>query len=268
MQESISLWRQDVRQEILSEITAWPCRRNDPSAFEDGATQRPVAIFGWLRHLLDMPTSLPNAEVESWALHRIGRERLEGLVSAMELVQYVKRPLPGYRLGDGELFRHSLNVAEAARGAASALGYPAPEQAYAAALMHDVGKVVLDAHVSSETDRVMHLIWKHRRRLCQVESALLGIDHPSAGALLAWRWGLPEEIVQAVRGHHHPGKDLLAAIVNLSHALFPQGRVGLSSMGYQTAPLEAIRALGLSMAEMGRLRSVVAGVMERARPGG
>jgi putative nucleotidyltransferase with HDIG domain len=95
---------------------------------------------------------------------------------------------------------HAQAVARAAERLGQAISPTDSDDLIAAALVHDIGKLVLararpdfagvtDAHTSPE-ERVRQ------------ERHILGVDHASLGGLLLDRWGLPERLVGAVAGHH------------------------------------------------------------------
>jgi RNA polymerase sigma factor (sigma-70 family) len=83
----------------------------------------------------------------------------------------------------GEFWDHSVACALAARALAERYPDINPESAFVAGLLHDVGALLLE----------------NPRDPRNGTSA-----HAQAGAWLASRWGLPEEIVQAIRWHHDP----------------------------------------------------------------
>jgi putative nucleotidyltransferase with HDIG domain len=96
---------------------------------------------------------------------------------------------------------HALAVSRAAVRLAREADVGARDDVLVAALLHDVGKLVLSrarqdypaetqAHAETPEERV--------RR----EQRALGMDHAALGALLLRRWGLPEGLVTAVADHH------------------------------------------------------------------
>jgi HD-like signal output (HDOD) protein len=80
------------------------------------------------------------------------------------------------------------------------------DAAVAAALLRDVGQVVLAQGLTAEYRRVV----QHARRegvpLPAAEAELLGATHADVGACLLGLWGLPEPIVELVRHHHTPDR--------------------------------------------------------------
>jgi HD-like signal output (HDOD) protein/ActR/RegA family two-component response regulator len=92
------------------------------------------------------------------------------------------------------------------------------DEAFTAALVHDVGKIVLALGMP---DRFASAIAESRssgRPFHVVEEELLGISHAEVGAYLLGVWGLPFSIVETTAYHHRPGRvaegrcDVLAAV--------------------------------------------------------
>ncbi|HEY1555371.1 MAG TPA: HDOD domain-containing protein [Kofleriaceae bacterium] len=76
--------------------------------------------------------------------------------------------------------------------------------AFAAALLHDVGHIVLGLGMGAAYRRVLARAETTRQPLHVVERELLHLTHADVGACLLDLWGLPRSIVEAVRYHHDP----------------------------------------------------------------
>ncbi|MGH9343498.1 MAG: HDOD domain-containing protein [Terriglobia bacterium] len=93
-----------------------------------------------------------------------------------------------------------------------------------AALLHDVGKLVLAAQMPDYFARVLSEARERERPAFEIELELAGVTHAEIGAYLLGLWGLPSAIVEAVAHHHAPGRvpqqgiDALAS-VHIAHAL-------------------------------------------------
>ena len=95
---------------------------------------------------------------------------------------------------------HSLAVARAVERLASITRPFETEDFVAAALLHDVGKLLLaQARPDYVPPTSARCTPEERARQEQRE---LGVDHASLGGLLLERWGLPEGLVNAVFRHH------------------------------------------------------------------
>ena len=133
------------------------------------------------------------------------------------------------------LWTHSVTAATAAKLLAKRVKYPQSETAFTAALMHDVGKIILARFVPQGLAEIVETIEKEQLAMYDAEKKVLGLSHPALGAWVLGRWGLPAPIVEAVEFHHHPtraqnGFDL-AGIVYLANILAHRSGIGYSGDG-------------------------------------
>ncbi len=75
---------------------------------------------------------------------------------------------------------------------------------YTLGLLHDLGKVALDAFRSAEVDKVLAIIERQRLPWSLAEAEVLRFDHGFVGEQLLLFWGLPEAMAKAVAFHHEP----------------------------------------------------------------
>ena len=103
-----------------------------------------------------------------------------------------------------KLWEHSLRTASIARVIAKAEGLARDDadNAYIAALLHDVGKLVLNAHCAEEYLVILRQVREQNRCVADVEAEVLGLTHAQVGAYLLGLWGLPTDVVHAVARHH------------------------------------------------------------------
>lgn len=167
------------------------------------------------------------------AVMRIGFKRLKTILLASSAAGPLMSRLNGYRLGAGELWRHSLATAVTAEWLSRRLEFRQTEEVYASGLLHDIGKLLLDQYVLSDYSQMEIFIHQYRMPLWMVEEKLLGIDHARVGGLIAEKWQFPIELIDAIRHHHVPSlarsNHKLPAIINLANAIasriihFPNG---------------------------------------------
>jgi len=102
------------------------------------------------------------------------------------------------------LWGHSMRTGAMARTIAQHEALPKDEAdyAYIAALLHDVGKLLMEAHCPEECLRVYDVVRAENRRVAEVEAEQLGLTHAEVGAYLLGLWGLPTQVVHAVADHH------------------------------------------------------------------
>jgi putative nucleotidyltransferase with HDIG domain len=78
------------------------------------------------------------------------------------------------------------------------------DTAVVAALLHDVGKLVLASKAQDRFGRILARAKAEGRPLYRVEEELWGITHAEVGAYLMGLWGLPTQVTEAIAYHHSP----------------------------------------------------------------
>ncbi|MGO9096051.1 MAG: HDOD domain-containing protein [Bryobacteraceae bacterium] len=73
-----------------------------------------------------------------------------------------------------------------------------------AALLHDVGQLVLAMRLPEQFALALETACETGRSLHSVERELNGVTHAEAGGFLLGLWGLPRAVVDAVTHHHRP----------------------------------------------------------------
>jgi len=179
------------------------------------------------------------------AIVRVGGARLLANAIADTMSDEMNAALPGYGLGPGELWQHSVAssyVAEVVRSTSSAA---VGREVVTTAMLHDLGKIVVTKLAPG--DALARLVAR-TGDVTEAERELLDVDHGELGVALARLWKLPEVIVEAIGGHHHPGDSIAAhALVvanNVAHKLVP---VGPDRGWPETLVATSLDALGLEL---------------------
>lgn len=181
----------------------------------------------------------------------LGFNTIRSLLLAASVQRAVGGEVKGYDLAQGELWKHSIICAMTARSIARRVGFPGVEQAFIAGLIHDIGKVILSMHVASQFEELMTIVSEQKLNFSQAEKQLFGADHAEIGGLVAERWNLPEDLVDAIAHHHlieEPAElKTITAVVHVADALCLMLGLGLGSDGllYQVNS-QAVEMLGLS----------------------
>ncbi len=133
---------------------------------------------------------------------------------------------PSFDLEEGDLWRHSIAAALAANLLRSAAEPEIPAEVFTAALLHDLGKLVLSRFIDFD-----HREWLRQAREGGGQSGLgaeqevLEVNHGELGGLIAHHWGLPDSIAWPIQYHHEPEQapgeepDLGCYAVNLANLL-------------------------------------------------
>ena len=179
----------------------------------------------------------------------LGLKRLIQMVIAACVSAIMDKPVPGYDLPPGELWRHSIAVSVAAEGLVKELKVDAGEEIFTAALLHDVGKLVLGEFVKDDFKQIETAV-SEGIAFETAETIVLGTNHADTGAQILTNWSLPDEIVNAVRWHHAPEKaqqtSTMLDIVHVANFMSMMIGVGIGRDGLQHQPsVEVSDRLGL-----------------------
>lgn len=133
------------------------------------------------------------------AIARIGSARAVNLVLAGGVAQAFTPRNDWER----SLWIHALEVAVMAREIAAALPTldVTPGTAYAAGLLHDIGRFVMFQEAPDELRDIDNGTWTDHRQLLDTELDICGIGHCLVGSLACKRWRLPEPLIEAIALH-------------------------------------------------------------------
>ena len=193
------------------------------------------------------------------AVMRLGFSRIRTLVLGVEVSGNLMASLPGYRLGMGDLWNHSVATAMASQWFARALSYPNPEDAYVAGLLHDMGKLMLDQFALADYERLYDLVFRYNLTLYQVEQKLFDINHAQVGGIMAGKWNFPVTLIDAIQHHHSPNlaktNPNLASIVNIGNALCPIDSAAGTRLGKKEIHPTSILYLKLDPEKLEKMRT-------------
>ena len=189
----------------------------------------------------------------------LGMNKIKQLVIASCVGAVMDGPIPGYDLPAGELWRHSIAVSVTAEGLIRELESGAAEDIFTAALVHDVGKLILGQFIQDDLSAIQAAAGDNVSFEI-AEKEVLGIDHAEIGARVLSHWSLPEELVHAVRWHHDPDgaevQNRTTDIVHVANVLCLMMGIGVGREGLQYEPSPNVtRRLGLKPFHLERVAS-------------
>jgi putative nucleotidyltransferase with HDIG domain len=110
---------------------------------------------------------------------------------------------------------------------------------FTAALLHDVGKMVLGRYVKED---IAEIDGEDMQDVpfVQVERSMFGTDHAEIGANILRRWSFPPAMITAVRWHHDPDAapkpGHLIDVVHVADVLCLMSGIGVGREGLQYRP--------------------------------
>lgn len=134
----------------------------------------------------------------------LGHKNLVRIIQTAGISRLFKKQVPGYTAAAKELWEHSVAVALMSQILARKILKREDETLYLAALLHDVGKVIMGEFVHNSFDRIMSLVTQHKYSFLEAEEAVIGINHAELGGRIATYWHYPPQIVAALAYHHRP----------------------------------------------------------------
>jgi putative nucleotidyltransferase with HDIG domain len=145
-------------------------------------------------------------------------------------------------------------------------------EAFVCGLLHDLGKVALDAALPKSFSRVVEAAELLRGNIADIERQVIGIDHMVVGKRLAEQWALPASIRESIWLHglvpaalpgtvQHPR---LVNLVTLADAIVREQHIGWSgNYSYSAGKNSLIEAIGLTPEQV---TSAVTGLVEHIEP--
>lgn len=118
-------------------------------------------------------------------------------------------------------WRHGIAAAVCARELANTTDCN-PDHAYTAALLHDIGRLVLATQFPSPYAAALAYQAEHACPVLEAEQTVLGLDHTTVGHAMTRHWNFPIEFQDAIADHHAPrmpDEDPLTTTVRMANAL-------------------------------------------------
>lgn len=172
------------------------------------------------------------------ALVVVGNDVLKDIIVTSSSAKFYKGAVgEGYKLEEGELWKHSVAVAIMARHLAKRVKGLDPGNAYTAGLLHDIGKRFLSSFVADDFKQIMMKVVQEHCSFVEAEKEIIGASHAELGGMILSQWEFPGEMEAAVKEHHDPDvleKNPLSAITALSNALVLTMGIGVGADGLST----------------------------------
>ena len=261
--------KQGKKREIISRMNSFPSMSgiaakvlrllDDPDASADQVEQLLKQDPSLTANLLKLTNSayfgIPS-KVGSvrHAIAMLGWKRLSKLVMAACVSAITDQQIPGYDLQPGVLWQHSVAVSVTAEGLMRELKVAESDEIFTAALLHDLGKLILGGFVEKELEEIEKAAARGIP-FQMAEQEVLGTDHAEIGALMLESWSFPPKLVSAVRWHHDPDSapetNPMTDIVHVANVLCLMIGIGIGVEGLHYEPsVSATKRLGIKPTQL------------------
>lgn len=156
------------------------------------------------------------------------------------------------------IWKHSVDTSLLTRLVCAFAPDVVPDEAFAAGLLHDIGKTVLEQYYPQATLQVVHTAERLGIRHHEAEEQILGFNHADLGLALALHWNLPTVLAEALGYHHYvPAASVaprLVAVVAIASDIANLLESGVSEEEWLSAINEdAMRTLNITPDQIGTL---------------
>lgn len=141
------------------------------------------------------------------AIMILGFTTMRGLVLSSSIFKIFAPKTDGIIFLDYKKFwKHSLMTAIASKEIAKFLYFQQDDDIFSAAILHDIGKIILDQYDHENYINVLKTPLKDRQmeNVIPFEEEFCGVNHCDIGYMVAEAWNLPESIANVVKFHHDP----------------------------------------------------------------
>ena len=153
------------------------------------------AYFG-LRHKVDNVHD---------AIMYLGKQNVVRAVLAAGCSRFFK-DTPGYEAEAKDLWEHAVGSALLSQILAKKILKHEDSQLFTAALLHDIGKVILGEFVGEKYHEIKSTMSTRLCSFLEAEEEVLGVNHAGIGGVITAVWNFPPNIQQAVAYHHRPDR--------------------------------------------------------------
>jgi HD-like signal output (HDOD) protein len=202
-----------------------------------------------------------------YAASVLGSKTLMEILNLACSSEILGRTLEGYDLNTGDLWVHSLAVASGSQIIARRVKPDLEQDAFAAGLIHDVGKIILDPYILERKGAFLSFVEEGNQSFLKAEKQILGFDHAELASEACKKWKIPAQIATSIGYHHDPSDskdDILSYIVHTADAIAIMSGIGagIDGMLYSLHP-RATKVLNISNDDVSSIMGQIAVFVEK-----
>jgi putative nucleotidyltransferase with HDIG domain len=192
------------------------------------------------------------------AVNLLGTDQIVDLVLLKSSAKVLSGSHEGYGLHEGAMWKYSVSSAIISKQIAKELKLDHKNTIFTAALLKDIGKIILDRFILDSFEKISGLVTNENLSFMEAEKAVIGVDHAELGGMIAKMWKFSPRMVKIIRNHHlsDPSqiKDKELAVVYLADCICMMIGIGVGADGLAYRfHKDAMKALGISADDITRI---------------
>ncbi len=206
------------------------------------------------------------------AIVTLGLKEVKDIVFLVAAKPLMAKPVIGYDLAQGDLWRQGLAVATMSRDIALLKKRKdLVDVVFTGGIIHNVGKVVIALFVQQAFSEILSLVQSQNISFPQAEKEVMGYNHQEVGEKILEKWNFPPVLRSIVRYYQDPGAapaehSMEVSIVHIANAICLMGGIGIGSDGlFHEIRDEAIKKVALAQEDLEGLFSQVPDILKKIR---
>lgn len=191
------------------------------------------------------------------AIVTIGLKEVKDIVLLVAAKPVLDKPVIGYDLAQGDLWKQGLAVATMSRDIAILKKRKdLSDVVFTGGIIHNVGKVVIALYVQQAFKQILELVQTNNIPFHIAEKEVMGYNHQEVGEKILLKWNFPPILRSIVRYYQDPSSAppdhmFEVSVVHVANAICLMGGVGIGNDGlYHEIKDEAIQKTGLKAQEL------------------
>ncbi len=206
------------------------------------------------------------------AIVTLGLKEVKDIVLLVAAKPVLDKPVSGYDLAQGDLWKQGLAVATMSRDIAIAKKRKdCSDIVFTGGIIHNVGKVVIALFVQQAFRQILDLVQTGNIAFHVAEKEIMGYNHQEVGEKILVKWNFPPVLRSIVRFYQDPASAppehmFEVSIVHIANAICLMGGVGIGNDGlYHEIKDEAIKKTGLTQTELEEFYTRVPDILKQIR---
>ncbi len=198
------------------------------------------------------------------AIVTLGLREVKDIIMVIVTKPVLDKPITGYDLAKGDLWKQGLVVAALSKKIALAKKRKdISDIVFTGGILHNVGKVVIALYIHTAFKEIMDAVHNKNISFDDAEKEVTGYNHHEVGEKILAKWNFPNVLKSIVRYYQDPVEapdehKHEVCTVHIANALCMMAGIGVGNDGlYHEVNKSAMETVGLKDADMEKLFSVI-----------